>query len=82
MLFRSVPDDVIREAVAAGIRKINVGTALNIAYTGSVRSFLDADDRATDPRKYVAPARDAVADLVQRFCEVISPALLSRKASR
>lgn len=77
-----VPDDVIREAVAAGIRKINVGTALNIAYTGSVRSFLDADDRATDPRKYVAPARNAVADLVQRFCEVISPALLSRKASR
>ncbi|MCU1529120.1 MAG: Fructose-bisphosphate aldolase [Frondihabitans sp.] len=66
-----VPDTAIRQAVEAGIRKINVGTALNLAYTGSVRSFLGDDDRATDPRKYVAPAREAVADLVHRFCDVI-----------
>lgn len=77
-----VPDGLIREAVEAGIRKINVGTALNIAYTGAVRQFLSADERTTDPRKYQRRAREAVADAVQRFCEVISPALLTRKASR
>lgn len=77
-----VPDGLIRAAVEAGIRKINVGTALNIAYTGAVRDFLGADVRTTDPRTYQRPARGAVADAVQRFCEVISPSLLTRKASR
>jgi fructose-bisphosphate aldolase class II len=68
-----VPDAVIRLAVERGIRKINVGTALNVAYTGSVRCFLADDNSATDPRKYFAPAREAVAETVRRFCEVIAP---------
>jgi fructose-bisphosphate aldolase class II len=67
-----VPDDVIREAVAAGIRKVNVGTALNIAYTGAVRAFLAADDVTTDPRTYLTGAREAIAKAVASFCAVIA----------
>ena len=35
-----VPDDALRAAVRAGIVKVNIGTALNIAYTGAVRTAL------------------------------------------
>jgi fructose-bisphosphate aldolase class II len=64
-----VPDATIRAAVAAGIRKVNVGTALNIALTTAVRDALDADPSLVDPRKYLAPGRAAmvaaVAELLQ-----------------
>ncbi|MGO1838131.1 MAG: class II fructose-bisphosphate aldolase [Candidatus Microbacterium stercoravium] len=57
-----VPTDALREAVARGIRKINVGTALNVGYTHRVRESLAADARLTDPRRYLASARDAVTE--------------------
>lgn len=59
-----VPVPVLRDAVGAGIRKINVGTALNVGYTARVRRYLADDEAVTDPRKYLAPARDAVRDAV------------------
>ena len=36
-----VPDDELARAVAGGLVKINIGTALNIAYTAAVRRILD-----------------------------------------
>ena len=59
-----VPDEGLRSAVASGMRKINVGTALGMAYTGAVRDTLAADPTIVDPRVYLAPARDAIATLV------------------
>jgi fructose-bisphosphate aldolase class II len=65
----------LRRAVAAGIRKINIGTALNVALTAQVRGALD-DARLTDPRRYLAQGRDAVADLVAQTCgEVLGAAI-------
>lgn len=62
-----VPVDALRDAVRRGIRKINVGTALNVGYTRSVREALASDARCTDPRRYLAPARDAVTESAARF---------------
>jgi fructose-bisphosphate aldolase, class II len=65
-----VPVDQLRDAVRAGIRKVNVGTALNVAFTGAVRTALvDAD--LTDPRTYLAPAREAVAASVRELLEAL-----------
>ncbi|MER7047354.1 class II fructose-bisphosphate aldolase [Streptomyces jumonjinensis] len=69
-----VPDDEIRAAVAAGMVKINVGTALNSAFTGAVRSFLANGPGVVDPRKYLAPARDAMAATVAGFLGLLRPA--------
>jgi fructose-bisphosphate aldolase class II len=66
-----VPDDALRAAVRAGIVKVNVGTALNVAYTGAVRSALAADD-AVDPRKALRAARAAIGDTVGHLLDVIS----------
>lgn len=62
-----VPDAEIRAAVASGMVKINVGTALNTAFTGAVRDYLGAHEQGVDPRKYLAPAREAMAGTVAGF---------------
>ena len=67
----SAPD--LRAAVDAGITKINVGTLLNVAFTGRVREFLATDSATTDPRRYLAPARTAVADAVAATITGLGP---------
>jgi fructose-bisphosphate aldolase class II len=66
-----VTPDSLSAAVRAGIRKVNVGTALNVAYTGEIRRLLDGDSRVTDPRAYLAGARDAVSESVLRLCALV-----------
>jgi fructose-bisphosphate aldolase class II len=67
-----VAADDLSRAVAAGMAKINVGTALNIAYTGAVRQVLGADSALVDPRKYLPAARDAAAEVVAAILGIIS----------
>lgn len=66
-----VPDDQMRLAVAAGIRKVNVGTALNVALTSSLRASLAADQAVTDPRRYLAPGRVAMRDAVLHLLDLM-----------
>ena len=63
-----VPDDTLRQAVRAGIVKVNIGTALNIAYTGALRAALT--DKS-DPRPPMNAARTAVADAVAHLLDVV-----------
>jgi fructose-bisphosphate aldolase class II len=67
-----VADADLRAAVTAGMRKINVGTALNIAFTAAVRERLATDATVVDPRKYLAVARTAVSTTVEGLLRVIS----------
>lgn len=67
-----VPDTEIRAAIGAGMVKINVGTALNTASTGAVREFLTANPSTVDPRKYLAPARTAMAATVAGFLGLVN----------
>ena len=66
-----VPDDALRAAVRAGIVKVNIGTALNVAYTGAVRTAL-AESDSVDPRRALRAARDAIADTVAHLLDVVS----------
>lgn len=66
-----VADEVLRDAVAAGIRKVNVGTALGIAATARLRADLAARPDAVDPRSYSRGARDAVRDVVASLAAVV-----------
>jgi fructose-bisphosphate aldolase class II len=63
-----VSDGELRRAVGGGLQKINIGTALNLAYTDTIRIRLNH----TDPRKYLAPAREAMAETVAHFLRVVS----------
>ncbi|MEU1623356.1 class II fructose-bisphosphate aldolase [Streptomyces sp. NPDC005722] len=66
-----VPDEELRRAVAGGMVKINIGTALNIAFTGAVRDFLAADSATVDPRRYLTSARTRMAAAVESALRVL-----------
>jgi fructose-bisphosphate aldolase class II len=67
-----VPDAELRAAVLAGMVKINIGTALNISLTHTVRDVLLREPALTDPRKYLGPARDAVMATVRDVLTVLA----------
>jgi fructose-bisphosphate aldolase class II len=60
-----VSPEQLRAAASAGIAKINIGTALNVAFTGAIREVLGKDPAVTDPRRYLSVAREAVAVSVE-----------------
>jgi len=67
-----VPDDELTAAVRAGMAKINIGTALNLAFTGAVRATLGDRPDLVDPRRYLAPAREAMAATVARAVRLLA----------
>jgi fructose-bisphosphate aldolase, class II len=68
-----VSDDQLRTAVRTGIRKVNIGTALNVAYTCAMREALSADPAAVDPRRCLTAGRDAVAAMVSELLSTVTP---------
>ena len=66
-----VPDETLAAAVAAGMRKVNIATHLNRLFTDADRASLAADPALVDPRRWLAPARDAVAAEVARLLAVL-----------
>jgi fructose-bisphosphate aldolase class II len=66
-----VPDAELAAAVAGGIAKVNVGTALNAAMTGAIRDFLAAHPEAVDSRAYLTVGRRAMARTVTDLLGVI-----------
>lgn len=69
-----VSDSELRAAIKNGIVKVNIGTILNIAFTHAVRAELAADPDLVDPRKYLDPARSAVAEVTRRLTAVTTQA--------
>lgn len=69
-----VPDEELSAAVAGGITKVNIGTALNIAMTGAIRKFLDARPEAVDARTYLDAGREAMVATVARLITVLRDA--------
>ncbi len=57
-----VADADLPEVVRAGITKVNIGTRLNVAMTQRIRAVLAERPDLVDPRRYLGPAREAVAD--------------------
>ncbi|PRY14497.1 class II fructose-bisphosphate aldolase [Kineococcus rhizosphaerae] len=67
-----VPDDQLAAAVRAGMTKVNVSTHLNGLFTRAVREVLADRPELVDPRKYVAPGREAVAAEVERLLRLLA----------
>lgn len=67
-----VPDDTLRAAVRHGMKKINIATHLNKAFTGAVRDYLANDAKVVDSRKYLKAGRDAVTREVTHLLGVLT----------
>ncbi len=57
-----VADAELVKAVDSGMTKVNIATRLNDAFSGALRDRLDERPDLTDPRTYLAPVRDALAE--------------------
>jgi fructose-bisphosphate aldolase class II len=69
-----VTDESIRRAIEAGICKINVATALNMAFTkGIVRGLKEMPDEV-DPRKILGLAREEVKNVVREKIRIFGSA--------
>ena len=69
-----VPARDLAAAVACGMVKINIGTILNVAFTGAVRAELARAPELVDPRRYLAPARQQVSGAVTGLLRALSAA--------
>lgn len=67
-----IREDELVRAACSGIAKINIGTALNIAFTQAVRVELAHSLNLVDPRTYLARAREAMAAIVAHYLELLS----------
>ena len=67
-----VPDEELVRAVQAGMKKIHIGTILNVEFTAAVRETLADDEHLVDPRMYLRPARAAMARTVAHLLSVLS----------
>jgi fructose-bisphosphate aldolase class II len=60
-----VPVEEIQRGIKHGVRKINVDTDNRLAITGAIRKVFTESPGAFDPRKYLKPAREAMAEVVK-----------------
>ncbi|MBP3413942.1 MAG: class II fructose-1,6-bisphosphate aldolase [Clostridia bacterium] len=59
-----IPEDMLRQAAASAVCKINVDSDLRIALTAAIRKHLAENPTHFDPRQILTPARAAITDVV------------------
>lgn len=60
-----VPEGMLRQAAKMAVCKINIDSDLRLAMTAGIRETMAKDPEAFDPRKYLAPGRDNIRELVK-----------------
>lgn len=69
-----IPDDAVRQAISLGIRKINIATDLQVAFTKRVRAVLEGDSKVYDPRKVLGPGREDMKAIVREKMQLFGSA--------
>lgn len=65
-----IPEHQIKKAIERGHAKINVNTELQQQWTAAVREKLNSDDKVYDPRKVIAPGKDAIVKITKETMEM------------
>lgn len=60
-----IPENMLKKAAKKAVCKINVDSDLRLAMTASLRRSLAENPSNFDPRKYLAPAREAIKEVVK-----------------
>ena len=62
---QGVPEEMLRKAASMAVCKINIDSDLRLAMTAALRKYLHENPEHFDPRQYLAPAREAIKELVR-----------------
>ncbi|MFI3251766.1 MAG: class II fructose-1,6-bisphosphate aldolase [bacterium] len=60
-----IPEDMLREAAAKAVCKINIDSDLRLAMTSAIRKHLNDNPSHFDPRQYLTAGRDSVREVVE-----------------
>jgi fructose-bisphosphate aldolase class II len=60
-----VPDEAITEAIARGVRKVNIDTNIREAFMAALSGALALKPDELDPRKVLGPAREAAIEIIR-----------------
>jgi fructose-bisphosphate aldolase, class II len=66
-----VPEEAITKASKMGVCKVNIDTDLRMALTAKIRQVFAEKPGEFDPRKYLAPAREAIKKMVKHKLHVL-----------
>ena len=69
-----VPVEEIVRGIRHGVRKVNIDTDLRLAATAAMRRVATADPSQFDPRKFLKPAMDAMAEVCRDRFEAFGTA--------
>ncbi|HEY8423950.1 MAG TPA: class II fructose-bisphosphate aldolase, partial [Clostridia bacterium] len=62
---KGIPEEMLRQAAKMAVCKINIDSDLRLAFTAAIRKHFMENPSHFDPRQYLAPAREAVKQLVK-----------------
>ena len=65
-----VPDELIKKAISLGICKVNIATDLKIPFSNAVKDYFKNNPTANDPRKYMTPGKEAMAQIVENKIKI------------
>lgn len=77
-----IRDDRLKKAIKDGINIINIDTELRIAFCRAIKEFIKKDKDVTDPRRLLAPARQAAQREVERYVSLfgaVGKAVIDKK---
>ena len=66
-----VPEEAISKASKMALCKVNIDTDLRMALTAKIREVFATKPGEFDPRKYLAPGRKAITEMVKRKLRVL-----------
>jgi fructose-bisphosphate aldolase class II len=64
-------DEEIKKGIAAGISKINIDTRIRMAFTKAAKELLADNPDEIDPRKMLAPAKEAAKEVIRGRIRVL-----------
>ncbi|RJL16501.1 class II fructose-bisphosphate aldolase [Paracoccus siganidrum] len=69
-----VPVEEIQRGIRSGVRKVNIDTDNRLAMTAAIRRTLTEDPSEFDPRKYLKPAMEMMAEICKARFEAFGTA--------
>ena len=66
-------ESILKESIASGVRKLNVNTELQVAWSNAVRDFIFNKDNATiyDPRKVISSGENTLKEAVHKYIDIL-----------
>lgn len=67
-----IPEETLHKAINLGISKLNINTALQVAWAKAVRIYLNENSDIYDPRKVIGAGEKAIKNVIDYYIEFLN----------